>query len=90
MSLTSLTQADAQIKITQVEEATNSAQALANNMQGITQQMTSRSWLGNQAALFAQKMQQYDDDFSNIVRRLTQVAETGKHNMMALVNMESQ
>ena len=90
MSLTSLTPPVAQLKITQVEEAMHGAQALANNMQGITAQMTSSSWQGNQAALFARKMQQYDDDFSNIVRQLTDVAEKGKHHMMALVNMDSE
>jgi hypothetical protein len=90
MSLTSLTQADAQAKITQVDEAMNHARQLEKNMQDITTQMTSSSWLGNQATLFGQKMQQYDDDFTAIINRLTQVAETGKRNMMALVNLESE
>jgi hypothetical protein len=90
MSLTSLTQAQAQAKITQVDEAMNHARQLEKNMQDITLQMTSSSWLGNQATLFGQKMQQYDDDFTAIINRLTQVAETGKHNMMALVNLESE
>jgi hypothetical protein len=90
MSLTSLTQADAQMKITQVDEAMNHARQLEKNMQDITLQMTSSSWLGNQANMFAMKMQQYDDEFIAIINRLTHVAETGKQNMMALVNLESE
>ncbi|HEY9305968.1 MAG TPA: WXG100 family type VII secretion target [Mycobacterium sp.] len=90
MSQTSLTPADAHAKITQIDDAMNSARQLGRNMQDITQQMTSSSWLGNQASVFAQKMAQYDDDFNAIVNRLTQVADTGKSNMTALANLDSE
>jgi uncharacterized protein YukE len=90
MAVTSLTQADAQSKISQVDDAMNSARRLRQNIQDITTQMTSSSWQGNQATVFAQKMQQYDDDFNTIINRLTHVADTGKNNITALVNMESE
>lgn len=90
MSQTSLSQGEAQAKINQIDQAMADAGQLAIKMQDVTTQMTSSSWLGNQSSLFAQKMQQYDDDFKAIVNRLTQVAETGKSNMTALVNQDSE
>jgi uncharacterized protein YukE len=90
MSQTSLTQAEAQTKITQVDDAMHSARQLGQKMQSITTEMTSSSWQGNQASVFAQKMLQYNDDFTAIINRLTQVAETGKSNMMALVNLDAE
>jgi uncharacterized protein YukE len=90
MAVTSLTQADAQTKINQVDQAMLSAHACVKKMQDETQQMTSSSWLGNQSQLFLQKMQQTTDDMTNLVNRLQQIADTGKSNMNALVNLESE
>jgi hypothetical protein len=90
MSQTSLTQSDAQAKINQVDEAMNSARQLVRSMQDRTTQMTSSSWLGNQSSLFAQRMQGHTDDFTAILNRMEHVAETGKSNMMALVNLDSE
>jgi uncharacterized protein YukE len=80
MQQTSLTQAQAQAKINQVDEAMDSARQLANNMQVITNEMKT-SWMGNQSQKFGQKMQQYDDEFRAIINRLTQIADTGTQNM---------
>jgi uncharacterized protein YukE len=89
MAQTSLSPGEAQAKINQIDQAMSDALQLKNNMQDITVQMTSSSWLGNQSTKFGQKMQQYDDDFNGIINRLTQVAETGKHNMTTFINQES-
>lgn len=90
MSLTSLTQADAQARVNQVDEAMNHARQLVRSMQDRTSQMTSSSWLGNQSALFAQKMQQHNDDFTAILNRLEHVTATGKSNMMAMANLDAE
>ncbi|MGE2817437.1 hypothetical protein ACQI5H_20165 [Mycobacterium heidelbergense] len=87
--VTSLTFAQAQVKIQQVDDAMNNAHTLARDMQDITTQMTSGAWLGNQATQFGQKMGQYTDEFNAIVNRLTHVAETGKQNMLTLVNHDA-
>ena len=68
MAITSLTQAEAQSKISQVDDAMDSAHKLRRNIQDITTQMTTSSWQGNQSTVFAQKMQQYDDDFNTIIK----------------------
>jgi hypothetical protein len=87
---TSLTQAEAQAKIAQVDEAMNSARRLGQSMQDRTIEMTSSSWQGQQATLFAQRMRQHTDDFAAVINRLTQVAETGKNNMLAMVNQDAE
>jgi hypothetical protein len=90
MQQTSLTQAQAQAKINQVDDAMNHARQLVSQMQDRTTQMTSSSWLGNQSSLFAQKMQQHTDDFTAILNRLEHVASTGKSNMSAMVNLDAE
>jgi uncharacterized protein YukE len=90
MAVTSLTQAEAQAKINQVDDAMNSARQCVKNLQDHTQQMTSSSWQGNQSTQFGNKMSQVTDEMTTIVNRLTQVAETGKNNMTALVNQDSE
>jgi signal transduction histidine kinase len=90
MSQTSLTQAQAQAKLGQAENYLHDAQRLATRMQGTTNDMTSGPWLGNQATRFNQKMQQYTDDFNNIVNRLQQVIDTGANNMKTLVAHDSE
>lgn len=87
---TSLTAAEAQAKIAQVDEAMNSARMLGQRMQDRTAEMTTSSWQGDQAQRFAQRMQAHNDDFTAVINRLTQVAETGKNNMTALVNLEAE
>jgi uncharacterized protein YukE len=88
--VTSLTHSAAQAKINQIDEAMNGARRLGQNMQDRTVEMTSSSWQGQQAIVFGQKMGQYNDDFTAIINRLTQVAETGKSNIITMVNIESQ
>lgn len=90
MAHTSLTQAEAQAKITQVDDAMASAHTCVRNLQDNTQQMTASTWQGNQSQVFGQKMAQVTDDMTQIVNRLQQVADTGKSNMMALVNQDSE
>ena len=90
MAQTSLTPPEAQAKITQIDQAMADALQLKNKMQEITVQMTSSSWRGNQASKFANKMQQYDEDFNAIINQLSNVAETGKSNMMTLINRDSE
>ncbi|OMC08442.1 hypothetical protein [Mycobacterium sp. SP-6446] len=89
MTTTSLTHAEAQAKIKQIDQAMGDALVLKNKMENITLHMTSSSWQGNQARTFATKMQGYNDDFNAIINQLSNVAETGKSNMMTLVNHDS-
>jgi uncharacterized protein YukE len=90
MSVTSLTHAEAVAKMNQVDEAMNHARQLVQSMQDRTAQMTSSSWLGNQASLFGQRMQGHTDDFTAILNRLENIVATGKSNMTAALNLDAE
>lgn len=90
MSVTGLTHAEAQTKLGQVDEAMNHARQLVQSMQDRTAQMTSSSWLGMQSQKFGQKMQQSTEDFTAVLQQLTHYVETGRNNINALVNLESE
>lgn len=53
-------------------------------------QMTASSWLGMQATKFAQAMQAHVETLTGILNQLGHVVETGKHNINAQVNVESE
>jgi uncharacterized protein YukE len=55
-----------------------------------TQMMTQSSWLGVKGQKFAGTMDDHHADFIAVVNQLTQIAETGKHNMQTLANADSQ
>ena len=88
MAVTSLTPAEAQAKIGQVDQAMQSAHQCVRNMQDHTQQMTGSTWRGNQSQQFGLKMQQFTDDMTTVVNQLQQLADNGKNNMTALINLE--
>ncbi len=90
MSQTALTQSEAHAKINQINDAMASAHKCVQNMQDHSQQMTTTSWQGNQAQQFGIRMQQFTDDMNAVVNRLQQVAETGKSNMQAMANLDSE
>jgi uncharacterized protein YukE len=87
---TSLTQAAANAKITQVDDAMASAHTVVKKLQDNTQQMTTTSWQGNQSQVFGQKMAQVTDDMTQIVNRMQQIADQGKQNINALVAQDSE
>jgi uncharacterized protein YukE len=89
MAQTSLTPDAAQAKINTIDQAMADARQLKNQVDDITLQMTSNSWRGNQAQMFATKMQQYDEDFNAIINQLQHVADTGKSHMHTLINHDS-
>ena len=86
----SLTPAEAEAKITQVDDAMNNARTLATKILDTTQTMTSSSWLGGRAGNFNNVMTQRHDDFKIVIDNLTQVAEKGKSDMRTIVSADSQ
>jgi uncharacterized protein YukE len=90
MSLTSLTHAQAQAKMNQVDEAMNRAHQLLQHMEDRTQQMCASSWLGCQSISHQQRMQGHSDNHRAIVQRLQNVVDNAKANMMTIVNADSE
>ena len=59
----SLTPAEAEAKIAQVDDAMMTARSLANRILDSTETMTASSWQGGRAATFNGIMAQHHDDF---------------------------
>lgn len=85
----SLTPAEAETKITQVDEAMNNLRTLASRILDSTETMTASSWQGGRAATFRSIMTQHSDDFNYVINQLTQVAEKGKNDIRTLVSHDS-
>jgi uncharacterized protein YukE len=71
--------AEAMTKLNQVDEYMHQARQGLQKMQNSATTMTASSWLGNQANVFAQKMQQHHDDMHAVVNQVTQHIETAKN-----------
>jgi uncharacterized protein YukE len=89
MSVTGLTQAEAQARLHQVDDAMSQARQLVQSMQDRTAHMVGSSWQGTQASRFGQTMQQHTDDFTGIINRLDNIVQTGRHNINAFLNIEN-
>ncbi|HJT93058.1 MAG TPA: hypothetical protein VJ777_14170 [Mycobacterium sp.] len=85
----SLTPAEAELKIQQVDEAMITARTLAGKILDTTQTMTASSWLGGKAHTFNGIMSQHNDDFNTVITALTQVAEKGKSDIRTIVTHDT-
>lgn len=85
----SLTPAEAELKIQQVDDAMITARTLASKILDTTQTMTASSWLGGKAHTFNGIMSQHHDDFNTIITALTQVAEKGKSDIRTIVTHDT-
>ena len=85
----SLTPAEAEAKIAQVDDAMVSVRALASKILDTTQTMTAGSWQGGRAHTFNAIMTQHHEDFNAVINALSQVAEKGKTDIRTLVSHDS-
>jgi uncharacterized protein YukE len=85
----SLTQAQANSAIAQVDEGLSSARQLLSQMADHQQNMLSTGWHGSSAGNYSNLSDQQHDDFGQILNKLTTVAETGKEHIRSVTNMDS-
>ena len=85
----SLTPAEAETKINQVDEAMMNLRTLASRILDSTETMTGSSWQGGRAQTFRGIMTQHNEDFNYVINQLTQVAEKGKNDIRTLVSHDS-
>lgn len=85
----SLTPAEAQLKVQQVDEAMYNLRTLASRILDSTETMTGSSWQGGRAMTFRGIMAQHHDDFNYVINQLTQVAEKGKSDIQTLVSHDT-
>jgi hypothetical protein len=86
----SLTPADAEAKITQVDETMSDVRILAARILDSTETMTASSWQGGKALSFRGIMTQHSEDFNHVINALQQVADKGKQDIQAIVGAETE
>ncbi|MHC9297136.1 hypothetical protein ACRCUN_32135 [Mycobacterium sp. LTG2003] len=84
MTELSLTPAEAQAKITQVDEAMATAKLMGDRILDQTETMTAGSWQGGRAATFRAIMTQHREDFGAVINRLQAVADKGKADIQKI------
>jgi uncharacterized protein YukE len=82
----SLTPAEAQSKIAQVDDAMLTARTMGNRILDNTETMTSGAWLGDRATTFRAIMNQHRDDFEAVINRMQQIAEKGKSDIQIITS----
>ena len=85
----SLTQAEAQAKISQVEDAKNQAIATLQRMNDTQQQMLGSSWHGGSATSYGNLSATQHEDINQIITSLTHICDTGTAHIRAVANMDN-
>jgi uncharacterized protein YukE len=86
----SLTPAEANAKIGQIDEAMTQARVLAKRLLDRTEDMTATTWLGGRAQTFRAVMQQHDEDFNHVINALQGVADKGKSDIRTIEGADAQ
>jgi uncharacterized protein YukE len=85
----SLTPAEAEAKINQVDQQMMDVRRLASRILDTTESMTASSWLGGRAQTFRGIMAQHHEDFNTVINNLQQVADKGKNDIRTLVSHDT-
>ncbi|OBG76871.1 hypothetical protein A5714_24390 [Mycobacterium sp. E2462] len=85
----SLTQAEAQQKLSQVQDARNQAVAILSQIADTQQSMLSSSWKGGSATTYGGTSSQQQEDAQQIINYLNQIVETGSAQINAVANMDN-
>lgn len=84
----SLTPAEAEAKITQVDETMIEVRRLATKILDSSEAMTASSWQGGRAQSFRLTMMKRNEDFNDVIKALEQVAIKGKEDIRAITAAE--
>ena len=85
----SLTPADAESKISQLESIREKAVGILRSMQGTQQGMVNQTWKGDSATRYSSTSDQQHEDFTQIINALNSVVETGSAHMRSIANMDN-
>jgi hypothetical protein len=86
----SLTPAEANAKVAQIDEGMAQARILAKRLLDRTEDMTATTWLGGKAQTFRAIMQQHDDDFNYIINTMQGIADKGKDDIRTIESHDTQ
>jgi len=85
----SLTPAEAESKIAQIESARDQAVATLSTIQDTQQSMLSSAWQGGSATKYASTSDQQHEDFTQIINALNHVVDTASTHMRSIANMDN-
>jgi uncharacterized protein YukE len=85
----SLTQAEAQQKLSQIQDARNQAVATLSKIADAQQSMLGSSWKGGSATTYGSTSTQQQEDAQKIINSLNQIVETASSQINAVANMDN-
>jgi WXG100 family type VII secretion target len=84
----SLTPAEAESKISQIESARDQVNATLNKILDMQKDMLSSAWQGGSATRYNSTADQQHEDFTRISTDLNTVVETGAAHMRSIASMD--
>ncbi|MCV7031008.1 WXG100 family type VII secretion target [Mycobacterium sherrisii] len=85
----SLTPAEAQAKIQQIEDARNQAVATLQKIEDSQQLMLGSAWKGGSATAYGHTSATQNDDINQIINNLNQIVETASAQIRSVANMDN-
>ncbi|BBY84645.1 MULTISPECIES: WXG100 family type VII secretion target [Mycolicibacterium] len=85
----SLTPAEAEAKIQQIQEARAQAVQKLNQISDAQEQMLSANWQGSSATTYRQTSAAQREEFDDIIRSLDHTVEKGSEHLRAVANMDN-
>jgi uncharacterized protein YukE len=85
----SLTPAEAQPKIAQIDEEMADVRLLATRILDSTQAMTASSWKGDRAAMFTQIMTQHHENMNTVLNNLQRIVDKTKEDINTFIAHEA-
>jgi WXG100 family type VII secretion target len=85
----SLTPAEAENKIAQIENARDQAVSKLNQIQDTQQSMLSSAWQGGSATKYGTTSAQQHEDFTQMINDLNRIVETGSAHIRSIANMDN-
>jgi uncharacterized protein YukE len=84
----SLTPAEAQTKLQQIQDAKNQAVSTLQKIADTQQTMLGSAWKGGSATTYGNTSQQQQEDANQIIQYLNQIVDTGSAQIRQVANMD--
>jgi uncharacterized protein YukE len=85
----SLTQAEAQSKISQIEDARSQAVSKLSQIEDSQQLMLGSNWSGGSATTYGKTSATQNEDINTIISNLNQICQTAETHIRSVANMDN-
>jgi uncharacterized protein YukE len=85
----SLTPAEAEAKIAQIQEARGQAVVKLNQISDAQEQMLAANWQGSSASTYQQTSQGQREEFDDLIKSLDAIVEKGSEHLRSVANMDN-